>query len=54
MLRSFFYVYEALLFSNVGFEESNRSRGGAKLAPGPSVKAHGLRRDLNDIKRTPR
>ena len=54
MLIYYFYVFEALLVSSVGFEESNRSRGGAKLAPGPSVKAHGLRRDLNDIKRTPR
>ena len=39
MLSYYFYVFEALLVSNVGFEESNRSRGGAKLAPGPSVKA---------------
>ena len=36
-----FYNYDAfkLLGSSVGSEESNRSRGGAKLAPGPSVKA---------------
>ena len=39
MLCDFFYVFEALLASSVGSEESNRSRGGAKLAPGPSVKA---------------
>ena len=31
-------IYEALLFSSYSFEESNRSRGGAKLAPGPSVR----------------
>ena len=37
-----FYNYDAfkaLLGSSVGSKESNRSRGGAKLAPGPSVKA---------------
>ena len=39
MLFYYFYVYRALLFSSCSFEESNRSRGGAKLAPGPSVKA---------------
>ena len=39
MLINYFYVFEALLISNIGFEESNRSRGGAKLAPGPSVEA---------------
>ena len=25
MLIDYFYIYKALLFSNVGFEESNRS-----------------------------
>ena len=39
MLSDYFYVFEALLFNSFSFEESNRSRGGAKLAPGPSVKA---------------
>ena len=39
MLYCYFDVNEALLFSSYSFEESNRSRGGAKLAPGPSVKA---------------
>ena len=39
MLCYYYDVFKALLISSVGFEESNRSRGGAKLAPGPSVKA---------------
>ena len=37
-LIDYFYVYKALLLSSCSFEESNRSRGGAKLAPGPSVR----------------
>ena len=31
-------IFKALLGSSVGSEESNRSRGGATLAPGPSVR----------------
>ena len=42
MLIGYFYVYEALLFNSFSFEEINRSRGGAKLAPSPSVKARPL------------
>ena len=35
----FYNASKALLGSSVDSEENNRLRGGAKLAPGPSVKA---------------
>ena len=37
-LRGFFYVYEALLFSSVSFEESNRSGGVPNWHPAPVLR----------------